>query len=262
MDAVDHIAFLAGSEPRAAVLAALSREDGLSRDDLVERCGAARVTVNRNLEQLGDRGLVASRDGGWRLTPLGELLATDFLALAETVETGEELAPVLRRLPGGEFDLDPAALAGAKVTASTAANPYAPVQRHEETLLAADRARLVLPAVSPRLVEETGERLRTGALEMEIVASAAVAETFRTEIVDAVSALAGAGALELLEYGGRVPFYLGLVDDGVQVGVADEEGIPRALAETGDETVRSWAESTYESYRSGASPFEVDDALD
>jgi predicted transcriptional regulator len=260
VDAVDDVAFLAGSEPRAAVVTALAERGTVTKDELVEHSGASRVTVTRNLEQLADRGLVGADDGSWRLTPLGELLAGEFLSLLGTAGTADDLAPVLSRLPADAFDLDPAALAGADVTASTPANPYAPAERHGESLMAADTARMALPAVSPQLMADTGERLRAGDLEMELVASSSVAETFRTEIPGLVAEVNATGAVAIHEHGDEVPFYLGLVDDAVQVGVADDEGIPRALAETTDPEVRSWAEDTFEEYRRAAEPFEPDPA--
>lgn len=57
-----------------------------------------------------------------------------------------------------------------------------------------------------------------------------------------------------------LPFYLGISGDGrIQVGIADEEGFPRPLLETTDETIREWAEEIYESYRDGARHKPIDD---
>lgn len=256
MDGVDDIAFLAGSEPRVAVLSALFHEGKLEKDELVERVDAARVTVNRNLDRLSDRGLVTSSGRVWRLTPLGAFLAEDFLTAVETAGTAEGLAPVLSRLPPAAFDLDPRALSGARVTASTAAHPYAPVERHGETVMAADRARLLLPAVSPRLMDESSEQLQNGTLEMELVVSASVAATFRSKLADRLIELRSTGNFEVYETDETVPFYLGLVDGGVQIGVSDDDGIPRAIAESDADRVRSWGESTYESYRTAAEPWD------
>jgi hypothetical protein len=50
-----------------------------------------------------------------------------------------------------------------------------------------------------------------------------------------------------------LPFYLGLADgDRIQVGLADEDGLPRALLETDDDRIRAWAEGVYEDYREPA----------
>lgn len=257
MEPTDEIAFLAGSEPRAAIVAALARDGPLSTDALVDRSEAARVTVTRNLEQLAERGHVVERPDGHRLTPLGDLLADEFLALVETVETAAPLAPVLSRLPPEAFDLDPRALAGASVTVSTDANPYAPATTHAERLASASRARLLLPALNPPELRADEPRLRSGALEVEMLVSPAVAAKLRGELSALVADLFDAEGLTVYECDRPVPFFLGIVDETVQVGVADDEGIPRALAETDDAAVREWATATLEAYLADAEPFEA-----
>lgn len=256
MEATETIAFLAGSEPRVALVEALYRDPPLGTGALVDRCDAARVTITRNLEKLRDRGLVVDGTDGYRLTPLGALVAEEFLALVDTVETADELEPVLRRLPTGAFDLDPRALADAEVTVSTAANPYAPATRHAETLLTSSRARLLLPAVNAQAMADLTDHLDSEGVEFVFVVSADVAAKFRGELSEHAAELREADGLSLYEYDGDVPYFLGLVGGTVQIGVADEEGIPRALAESDAEEVRSWAEETYQSYRSDAEPFE------
>jgi hypothetical protein len=53
----------------------------------------------------------------------------------------------------------------------------------------------------------------------------------------------------------ELPFYLGLTDDGcVQIGVEDDDGLPRSLLETTDGDVMEWAESVYRKYRAEAEP--------
>lgn len=256
MEATEAIAFLAGSEQRAALVAALYRDGPLGTDALVDRCDAARVTVTRNLEKLRDRGFVVERPEGHGLTRLGELLAEDFLALVDTVETAAELEPVLRRLPPDTVDLDPAALAGATVTVSTDADPYAPARVHAERLSNASEARLLLPAVDPAAMREDEPRFRSGELSVEMVVSPSVAETLRGELSDLVRDVFDAEGLSVYETDREVPFFIGIVDGLVQVGVADEEGIPRALAETDDEAAVSWAEETLDAFRADAVPFE------
>lgn len=259
MEGIDDVAFLAGSAKRAAVLSALDREGELDKDALVEHCDAARVTVSRNLEQLAERGLVAPTGDGWRLTPHGTLVAGEFLSLLDTVATAADLAPVLRRLPPDAFDLDPGALAGARITESTAANPYAPAERHGETLVAAGDARMLLPAVSPQNMRATMEPIERGDLSLDLVVAPAVADTFRTDLADLIEAMLATGHVTIHESPDPVPFFLGLLDESVQIGVADDEGIPRALAETDDERVRAWATATFDARRAEAVPFDPTD---
>lgn len=256
MDAVDHVAFLAGSEQRVAVLEALADGDRPTKDELVDRCGAARVTVNRNLEKLSERGLAAATGDGWRLTPLGELLVEEFLELVEAAGTAADLAPVLRRLPADGFDLDPGKLAGAEVTTATPANPYAPAERQNETVRAADSARMVLPAIRPGQSADVAERVAAGALDLELVTSPSVARTLREESPDALEAFEDSEGATVVAYEEGVPYYLGLVDGTAQIGVAGEGGVPRALAESDDPAVVAWAAAAVDDYRDAAVPLE------
>lgn len=259
MDAADDIAFLAASEQRGAVLAALYRDAPLTRGELSDRCGAARVTVGRNLEKLRERGIVREGPDGFDLTALGDALAADFVEVAETVSVADDLAPVLRHVPRESFDLDVVALADADVTVSTRADPYAPVVRHERSLREAERARLLLPAVGVEPLSTATDRADAGELSQEVVVSSDVASTLRTEeFRDLVDRILRTDDSTVLVYDGEVPYYLGLVDDTVQIGV-DEGEIPRALAESDAEPVRTWAEETYRSYRSEAVPFALEE---
>lgn len=259
MDATDDIAFLAASEHRGAILESLYRDQPLGRGELADRCGAARVTVSRNLEKLRDRGFADEGPDGFELTALGAPLAEDLVDMAETAAAADRLAPVLRHVPREAFDLDVRALADADVAVSTRADPYAPVSRHERTLQVADRARLLLPAVGREPLSTAAERAAVGELEMVMVLSRDVASTLRTdEYREDAESMLDAGVTTALEYDGDVPYYLGVVDGSVQLGVDDEDGIPRALAESDDERVRDWASETFRSYRSAARPFELD----
>lgn len=258
MDATDDIAFLAASEHRGAVLASLYRDPPLTRGELADRCGAARVTIGRNIEKLRDRGIVREGADGFDLTALGAALAGNFVAMAETVSVADRVEPVLRHVPREAFDLDLRALADAEVTVSTRADPYAPVARHERTLEEATRVRSVIPATGQEPLATVADRVVDGSLELELVLSPDVAATFRSGAYrDDVERLLRSDDATVLVYDGDVPYYLGIVDGTVQIGV-DDDGIPRALAESAAEAVEDWAEETYRSYRSDAAPFELD----
>jgi hypothetical protein len=61
------------------------------------------------------------------------------------------------------------------------------------------------------------------------------------------------GRFEVHVHDGDIPYYLGILDDTVQMGV-NEDGEPRGLLETDSEEVREWAENRYESYKQEAEP--------
>lgn len=260
MEATENIAFLVASEQRTALLRALHREGPLDKDALVDRTGAARVTVGRNLDGLVERDLVRERDAGYDLTPVGEPLVADLLSLAATVETVEHLQPFLRHVPADAFDLSLDALADAEVTVASRANPYAPVDRHAETLEGAERVRALLPAVGADPMDAMAADLAAGEASYECVVSPPVAETMtEPEFRERIEQMRAGGTMTIYQYDGTVPFYVGLVDGTVQFGVDDDDGVPRALVETDDGAAVRWAEETYEEYRDAAEPFDPDE---
>lgn len=262
MTAVDVIAFLAASDQRVAVVRALRREGPMTRAELVERAEAARVTVSRNLERLQDRDLVVDEGGRYALTPVGELLAEEFLELVEVAGTAEELAQVLGHVAPEELDFDLRSLANADVTVASRADPYAPIDRHRRTLTRADEARTLLPAVGSGPMEVVVERVGGGELEIEMVVSPDVAVTLLSDtFASRVQRLFETGDYALYVYDGEVPYYLGVVDGTVQLGVDDESGIPLALLEADAQEVRTWAEETYRRYRTAATSIEDVHAL-
>jgi hypothetical protein len=65
---------------------------------------------------------------------------------------------------------------------------------------------------------------------------------------------------DLSVYDGEVPYYLGVLDETVQIGVEDENGMPRALLETDVEGLGEWASDTYAQYRERSTPFSMEAA--
>lgn len=51
----------------------------------------------------------------------------------------------------------------------------------------------------------------------------------------------------------EVPFCLGIVDGLVQIGVEDDEGVPRALAESSSDELREWARERFAAFEQRAS---------
>jgi len=88
---VEEIAFLSGSRTRFHALRALREADSLTKGELRDRFDASRTTVSRNLEALCERGLVAEIGTDYTLTRAGEVIATDLLDLAGTIEIARKL---------------------------------------------------------------------------------------------------------------------------------------------------------------------------
>jgi len=256
--AVEEAAFVVGSPNRVQLLAELYESDRCSRDDLREAVDASRTTVQRNLAALEDRGLVRGSGREYRLTPCGELVATVALSFLDATATAKKLRDVLRWLPREQVDFDLRLLADATVTRATSSDPYAPVLRQAATLRDADRFRGLLPSLSPTALDAAHHRSTDADGEWTLLVAAESLDALASRQASATPLLdcAGTDGVEVCSYAGEVPFYLGLTDQQVQLGVGNEQGVPRGLVETDHERVRRWADEVFARYRRQASVYD------
>ncbi|MFC4988474.1 helix-turn-helix transcriptional regulator [Saliphagus infecundisoli] len=224
------------------------REEPKDKRALVGDVDCSRSTVDRAVRELESIGVVEYREGDHGVTPLGETVASGLEALVETVERRIELEPFLEWIPEGEFDLGLEHLSGAELWVPEPGDPWAMVNRHVAALEAADDVRCVLPLTGLHAYEAVYEGVVAGG-RAELIVSPDVARTFRTDpaYADMTAELATTGRYRLSRYDGSIPYFVGLLDDIVQIGV-DEAGEPRALLETTDPEARRWAEGEIEAY--------------
>ncbi|TQQ80885.1 hypothetical protein EGH24_06920 [Halonotius terrestris] len=181
--------------------------------------------------------------------------------LLDTVATTAELSAFLRYAPIDAINTDLLTTADVTVTTPTDADPYAPARKQTEIVHRADRLRVLLPATDLESTRAVTDAVTEDGLELESVVSPSVAATFETpEFKLLVSEGMSTGRSTVLVSPTELPYYLGLADEeAVQIGVADDEGIPRALLETTDARVRQWAEGVYSEYRDAAEARQTDD---
>lgn len=255
-DPVDRISFLARSEARVEILERLLRSGPATRRDLREDLDASRSTVARSLNALEELDWVRQESNTYRLSPAGELVTAEFLELAETIRTTEELSGFASWFPFSEFDLELELLRDADVTVHSGGDPYAPGRAQNEFVRAADRFRGALPSIDLEGTKLAHERVLAGELETELVVSEAVERTIVSgEYAALFREKLATGRSTVLVSEELFPFYLGLSDDGtVQLGVEDDDGFPRALLESSSTPIREWAEDLYADYRSEARP--------
>lgn len=232
----------------------LLEAESATQRDLRTRLGASRTTVSRSLSSLVERGWIERTDGAYRLTHAGRVVAEEFSRLHETVAAVDELAEFLRWFPADVETPDVLGATDVEVTYSTDGAPYAPARRQTEILQDADRLRILLPAIDLDSTRTITEQVTERGLEVETVVSPAVEATLEDEeFASLIRRKIETGRSTVYVSPEPLPFYLGLADDGrVQVGLADEEEIPRALLETTDDGVRTWAERVYREYRESA----------
>ena len=253
---VESARFLTQSSARVRVLELLDEHGSLRKRDLRDAIDASRVTVRRNVNALEDHDLIAVTGRRCEITALGEIIVEDVLPALETANVVDRLRPLVRWIPEDELDFDLRALSDARIVVSTPTDPYGPIDRHISAIETADRCRLLLPAIGIQPMAVARDRLVDDEAVHELVVSEAVAATLdsRRTYRNLVDEMADSGNYELYCTDREVPFYLGVFEERVQIGVTDDDGQPRALAETDAGVVREWAERTYEEYRTHAEP--------
>lgn len=258
-DALNEIDFLARSANRVHLLNKLREHDQLDRDELKSSCKASRTTLQRNLDALEENGWVKSTNRTYTLTTKGETIIAQFLELVDAVRVVNQIEPFLEWIPKGEFDLDLRLLVDADLTLSTPNNPYAPVNEHVEALKTVTSFRGLLSVVGRGAVETAWRQVLNGEAEHELVIEEGVVKTLCEDphYEDMVKEAMDTGRYQIYIYDGDIPYYLGILDETVQIGVEDDKGLPRGLLEYNSDSivVKEWAEQTYNSYKQKSKPF-------
>lgn len=257
---IEEVEFLARSEIRVRVLNRVAAVGTATRRELRDDLDASRTTVKRNLDALVERGWLRNTGRKYTITPCGEYIATEFGELVEAIRIVRELEPFMEWVEANDFAFDLGELVDAEIVVANGGDPYAPVNKHVETLQTADEVRALLPSVGHEAMKVSVERIREADPEYEMVVEPDCAETLQTDpqYAPLLDVAITAGAVELFLYEGEFPYYLGILDSTVQIGAEDDDGIPRALLETESDTVREWAERTFTEYRSEAVPITDD----
>lgn len=254
----EDIEFLARSETRVQILKELHKDGELGRDELRNRIDASRTTIQRNLEALIDQGWVRDGNRTYTIESCGEIVADDFLTLVETVSVTEHLQPILQWVDRAELDIDLRLLADAEVVTASPGDPWAMVNRHVQQLKQADDIRALLPLTGLHAIEVTYNRVVNHDADVEYIATDTVIDTFQTDSAyrQYCDELLNYDQYRVYHYDGDLPYYLGILDEVVQIGV-DEDGEPRALLETETNEVREWAVQKFSKYKSQAEPISL-----
>ncbi|MFC5972162.1 helix-turn-helix transcriptional regulator [Halomarina salina] len=248
--------FLARSENRVAVLAAL-REGAATRRDLRETLDVERVTLGRILADFEERSWAVDADGTYRLTVVGEIVADTLAEAVDAIESARTLEPLVGLLPFEEFDVEPTRFQGATVTEATVGDPYRPVRRFMELLDGSSSLRgYDTTTIAPLYVDDVRENV-LGGMTTDVVYLPTVAEQLVEDYRDAVAAAVEAGHLRL-RVDDSLPFGLAVFDDRVGVGVYDDaNGMLSVFVDTDDPAVREWAVESFATHWSRATPLDA-----
>ncbi len=249
-DVIDKISFLSRAPSRVRILEFLSESAPSTERELRDQLSQSRSTISRGVDSLAEAGWVREQSDGLELTPTGALVIDEFLGLAETMSAAEDLSPFLEWFPLSEFDLAVDDLQTGTVTVAVDGDPYAPAREHTSRIRTAERFRALLPSIGQNAISEAHRRILAGDLEVTLIVSPSVETRIRTDpLAPQFEEMLSTGRLTVL-IAESVPFFLGLADERTtQIGVEDDDGLPRALFETEDETVREWADALFADYR-------------
>lgn len=254
---IEDIEFLARSTTRVRILEELLREERLTKAELKSRLDASRTTIQRNVAALVDHEWVDGTNRFYEITPSGTLIAENFFDLCQLTDVVSHLGPLLTHVDLEDLDFDLTLLADSEVITAEPSTPREMQRRHVKRTEHTDRARELLLVTSLPSVKAAHDRVLYHDAEMDIIAAPLVAETFRTnpDFTAYIETMLGTDSYDLAIADETPPFYLGILDDTVEIAVGDD--IPRAMVETTNPKVRAWAERTFMEWKAEATPFEL-----
>lgn len=228
------------------------RDGAATRGELQAELDVSRATLHRIATFLREEGLAVETDDGLELTPVGQEVADAATAYAERVAAARRLAPLLNEVEPGALPVPvgPELLADADVVLPQPGHPGRPARRVVAAAEDAEWVRALVPVLLPIYVEAFHREITAG-MEAKLVFEPDVLdgldETYTDKFQDALET----GRLDVTVHE-TLPFGLYLTPEVAGVVGYDDDDVLRIVVEGDDEPLRSWAEETYEHYRSEA----------
>jgi predicted transcriptional regulator len=262
-DPLEDVAFLARSAHRVAVLETLA-DGSMTRPELHEVTSIPQPTLGRILDPFQKRNWIERRGREYALTAWGELLVTDFRELIETVETIQQLSDVVQQLPTDEMGFDIREFADATVWIPERGDAFGHLRRLEELFFGADRARLLSPTVAmgaPDDYQELHQEFLDSDKRAESIVSVEALTQVQTDetYAEMFRPAFETGRVRMFVYNGPIPYLLAMTDDTTLLAPIDEHGIPVALVETENQTVRLWVKEKLDDYQERSTEVTLDD---
>lgn len=257
---LDDVDFLARSPHRVRVLGDLSGGPR-TRRDIQATTEISQPTLGRVLGGFEDRGWV-TRDGrDYALTPVGSLVADAFTDLYETVETAQHIQTVAPYLPVEALDFDLELLGEATITTPEPPNVMAHIQRGAELVGSADSVVWLVGNYYLDSFDAQRELVLERGQTQEIIMTRDSFERMLSHpgIVETVRELVESGGVTVYTFAGDLPCSVGLVGDVAVLTLYNDEGVPCALVDSTNETIREWATATLDDYRERSDAVTVDD---
>jgi predicted transcriptional regulator len=256
---LEAIEFIARSANRVVVLETLT--DGpMERYELEEATGISRPTVSRILEDFRARGWITSAERRFQLTQLGAYVTDEFDAFYDRMHVVDTLGDVVEWLPEESFDFDLACLTSAEVVRPQKTDASAPTTRIVRRLETADRVQVMTYTLLPEAFRVCRDKTVDGDQELEVVFDSKTVTTLATDPrnIEQAREMLETGRVSFYASDRPIPYVLVMPDcEVVVICLTGSDGVPRAVIDTDDETVLSWAQNEFQTFQSEATPLEL-----
>lgn len=250
----EEISYLVRSENRVRVLDSLS-EKPKSKREMVKATGVSGVTAGRIIEGFLERGWIRETNDAYATTAVGDLIASDYRRLFESMDVASRLGPVIEHLPLHTMEFDVRHLTSASIADPETFDPLRAMDRQMQLFRGADHVRgfthrlpNFLGEVIYREVIENGLEFE-GVFEAQLVDRILESATLREKTAEAIRA--GARIYRARE-GTTIPHHAGIFDNVVAIAIHDDKGSMCAGIETTAEPVMEWGVRTFEAFRGEA----------
>lgn len=261
---LDEVRFLARSSSRVEVLAAMA-ESPQARYELRELSGASRVTVNRILDDLADRGWLNHDDGVYEATTKGRVVAEEFTRVLTNLQTLERLEEHVNWIELDQFDFELFELQNANVITPTWDDFSAYTSTLVDLVYESTAIRAIGTGLHREFLQALGDATINADLSLDLI--------YAPEVIDAIESdpdlsrlardLTDTDKGAIYRYVGEKPLMMLLIhetedpaDDVALLCGQHEEGAPPGTVETTNPRVRSWAESYFESVLEDSEPID------
>ncbi len=256
----DAARFLADSPDRIALLERVRDDPGGPRD-FADALDQSRRSVQRNLAAFAERGWVEKRDGDYRLTTTGDLVASEHRAYLDALDALAANDQLYRNLPR-DVAPDPALLADATVVHAEPDHPQAPVSHYVSAVesVETDRIRMIAPVLSRIFHDVHADRVLTG-VRTDLVLDAETLAAARERNPAEFAAVLAVPNFALFLHAEPVEFGLTVADDRAFLLAYDDEGQVRACLDATDDEIVDWANDLFDRYQASAERVRGRDAL-
>lgn len=254
------VEFLATSPNRVTVLNRLADRPA-TRSELRDETGISQPTLGRILDGFLDRGWAVRNGHTYVLSRGGTLLADGFESLLETVETVRSLDAVEEHLPVERMPFDFREFRDATFVLPRPPDVEAHVRRAEELVAGASAVRSLSANMYLDAIPRQRDLIENRGQIQEVVIGAAAFDMAldHPSVVETIRGLLATDRLTVYATAEEIPVSLGLMDDVAAIVPYDDHGIPCALVETSNPTIRAWVVETLDEYRDRARRVTVED---